>query len=301
MFRWSTVELTAPTPTIESTAKESVSAEKIPIEGRSVDRVAIARESKGTWITGGCRERDADYRSGKRETTFFPVFKKMTVDVRDITKMIAEEGKATSWRLRESIRVRELAATHRLGQIRRFLMLEEKKTWKREFGFNRIETAAEMDEKSFRTSPGSEPFFYRNMSNSRHPHTSDEFTIEMKVYVERLRMKIVLSQPARPQYDPLPRRAAIGTGSDQPGTLWFKTSTDKEGFVTLKISMDGFLNSNCASPEQECVLLQLDVGLDDDNKTTTQQSPRSRGVREINEEAAAARDDRVVNRAKQAV
>ena len=46
MFRWSTVELTAPTPTIESTTKESVSAEKIPIEGRSVDRVAIARESK---------------------------------------------------------------------------------------------------------------------------------------------------------------------------------------------------------------------------------------------------------------
>ena len=110
MFRRSTVELTAPTPTIESTAKESVSAEKISIEGRSVDRVAIARESKGTWITGGCRERDADYRSGKRETTFFPVYEKMTVDGRDITQMIAEEGKATSWRLRESIRVRELAA-----------------------------------------------------------------------------------------------------------------------------------------------------------------------------------------------
>ena len=139
------------------------------------------------------------------------------------------------------------------------------------------------------------------MSNSRHPHTPDEFTLEMKVYVERLRMKIVLSQPAPPQYDPLPRRAAIGAGSGQPGTLRFETSTDKEGFVTLEISMDGYFNSNCTSPEQECVLLQLDVGMDDDNKTTTQRSPRSRRVREINEEAAAARDDRVVNRAKQTV
>ena len=130
------------------------------------------------------------------------MFKKKTVDGRDITKMIAEEGKATSWRLRETIRVRELAATHRLGQIRRFLKLEEQKTWKREFGFNRIETAAEMDENGFRTSPVSDSFFYRNMSNSRHPHTPDEFTLEMKVYVERLRMKIVLSQPAPPQNDP---------------------------------------------------------------------------------------------------
>ena len=214
VFRRSTVELTAPTPTIVSAAEESARAEKIPIKRRSVARVAIARESKGTWTTGGRRERDADYRSGKHETTFFPFFKKMTVDGRDITKMIAEEGKATSWRLRETIRVRELAATHRLGQIRRFLMLEEQKTWKREFGFNRIETAAEMDEKGFRASPVSEPFFYRNMSNSRHPHTPDEFTLEMKVYVKRLRMKIVLSQSAPPQYDPLPRRAAIGTGSD---------------------------------------------------------------------------------------
>ena len=67
----------------------------------------------------------------------------MTVDERDITKMIAEV-EATSWRLRETIRVRELAAMHRLGQMRRSLMLEEQKVRKREFGFDRIETAAEM-------------------------------------------------------------------------------------------------------------------------------------------------------------
>ena len=54
----------------------------------------------------------------------------MTFDGRDITKMIAEEVEATSWRIRETIRVRELAATHRLGQMRRLLMLEEHKAWK---------------------------------------------------------------------------------------------------------------------------------------------------------------------------
>ena len=100
----------------------------------------------------------------------------------------------------------------------RLLMLEEHKAWKREFGFDRIETAAEMDEKRFRTSPVPDPFFYRNMSNPRRPHTPDEFTLEMKVDVERLRIEIIFSQPAPPQYDPLPRRAAVDTGSEEPRT-----------------------------------------------------------------------------------
>ena len=75
-----------------------------------------------------------------------------TVDEHDFAKMVADI-EATTWRLRETIRVRELAATHRLGQMRRLLILEEQKAWKREFGFDRIETAAEMDETRFRTSP----------------------------------------------------------------------------------------------------------------------------------------------------
>ena len=37
--------------------------------------------------------------------------------------------------------------------------------------------------------------------------------------------------------------------------------------------MDGVLNSNCTSPEKECVLLQPDVRMDDGNETTTQQAP----------------------------
>ena len=142
----------------------------------------------------------------------------MTVDEHVIAKMIAEV-EATSWRLRETIRARERAATHKLGQMRRFLMLEEQKAWKREFGFDRIETAAEMDQKCSRTSLVSELFFYKSMSNPMRPHTSDESTLKMKVDVERLRMEIILSQPAPPKCDPLPRRVAVDTGSEEPGTL----------------------------------------------------------------------------------
>ena len=89
----------------------------------------------------------------------------MTVDEHVIKKMVGEEVEATSWHLRETIRVRELAATHRLGQMRRLLMLEEHKTWKQKFGFDRIETAAEMDENRSRTStkPVPDPLFYRNI------------------------------------------------------------------------------------------------------------------------------------------
>ena len=58
------------------------------------------------------------------------------------------------------------------------------------------------------------------MFNPRRPHTPDEFTLEMKVDVERLRMEIALSQPApRPQRDPSTRRLpAVDTGSEKPGT-----------------------------------------------------------------------------------
>ena len=120
------------------------------------------------------------------------------------------------------------------------------------------------------------------MFNRRRPHTPDEFILEMRVDVERLRMEIILSQPApRPQCDSSPRRLpvvdtgseesgtprrspAIGTGSDEPGVSRAETSTDKEETVSLEASVDSFLHLNCTSPEQECILLQLDVGVDDE-------------------------------------
>ena len=207
----------------------------------------------------GLQEVVEDYRSSKREhLRFLPDFFKMTIKENDFAKMIAEI-EATSWRFRETIRVRELAATHRLGQMRRLLVHEKRKTWKREFGFDRIETAAEMDEQRSRTStrPVPDPFFYRNTVIPR-PHTPDEFTLEMKVDVEVLRMEIILSQPASPQCDLLlqrvavdtgsgepgtsPRSPAIGTGLDGPGVSRFETSTEEEGLFPLETSMGAFLN-----------------------------------------------------------
>ena len=247
------------------------------------------REPERAWITGGRREGDTDYRSGKtRVLRFLSDFFFMTVDEHVIAKMIAEV-EATRWRLQETIRDRELAATHKLGQMRRLLMLEEHKAWNREFSFGRTETAAEMDEKRFRTSPVPDLFFYRNMSNPRRLHTPDEITLEMKVDAERLRMEIILSQPAPPKCDLLLRRAAvdsgseepgtlrrspaIGTGSDEPGVSRVETSTDTEGTFPLGTSMDGFFYSNCTSPEQERVLLQPDVGIDDNDEATTSKVP----------------------------
>ena len=53
--------------------------------------------------------------------------------------------------------------------MRRLLMFEEHKARKREFGFGRIETAAEMDEKRFRTQPRSRPVFLQKYVKSQAP------------------------------------------------------------------------------------------------------------------------------------
>ena len=110
--------------------------------------------------------------------------------------------------------MRELAATHRLGRMRRLRILEEQKVGKREAGFDRIETMAEMREQHFLAGFHSEPLY--TLYNPRWLHSPEEHKLEMEVDVERLRMEIVLSQPAPPlQCDSLPRRLpAIDTGSD---------------------------------------------------------------------------------------
>ena len=196
----------------------------------------------------------------------------MTVKKRDFVRM-SEDVEATVWRLRETIRVAELAVTHRLGQMRRLLMHEKNKAWKREFGFDRIETAAAMIEKRPRTStsPVPDPFFYRNMVIPRQPHSPDKLTLEIKVDDEGLRMEIILSQPASSQCDPSPRRAAVDTGSEEPEnprrSPAIGTGSEEPGAsrARFKTSIDGFLNQNFTSTEQECVLLhQPGVGVDDE-------------------------------------
>ena len=160
--------------------------------------------------------------------------------------------------------------------MRRFLMLEEHKTGKREFGFDYIELAAEIDTRC----SNSKTCFYRNMINPRRSHTPDEFTLEMRVDAECLRLDIILSQPApQPQCDPSSRRAAVdtgseepgtpprspavGTGSDGPGVLRADTQMEKEELFPLETRMDVFLNFNSTGAEQECILLQPDVGVKD--------------------------------------
>ena len=69
------------------------------------------------------------------------------------------------------------------------------------------------------------------------------------------------SQPASSQCDPSPRRAAVDTGSKEPGTSprspAIGTGSEEPGAsrAPFKTSIDGFLNSNFTSTEQECVLL----------------------------------------------
>ena len=66
---------------------------------------------------------------------------------------------------------------HRL-QIR-----EEQKAWKREAGYDRIETIAEMREQHFLADFHLEPFNTK-LYNPRWPHTPEEHTLEMRVNVE---------------------------------------------------------------------------------------------------------------------
>ena len=81
------------------------------------------------------------------------------------------------------------------------------------------------------------------------------------------------------QCDPSPPRAAVDTGSEEPGTpprshaistgsgpgvsraeMQLMEEADVFPFET---SVDGFLCSNCTSTEQEYILLQSDVGVND--------------------------------------
>ena len=110
------------------------------------------------------------------------------------------------------------------------------------------------------------------MLNPSYTHNPDEFTLKMKVGVERLLTEIILSQPVVDTRSEEPgtllRPPTIGTGSDEPGVSRTQ-SMEKEEIFPLETSIDGFLHSNCTSSEQECILLQPDVGVDDEKETTT--------------------------------
>ena len=105
------------------------------------------------------------------------------------------------------------------------------------------------------------------------------------------------------QCDPSPRRAAVDTGSEEPGTpsrspaigtgsgpgvLRAETQMEEETFFPFETSMDGFLRSNCTRTEQEYILLQSDVGVND-NKV--QPEVGMDGSNDATTQKAAAREE----------
>ena len=87
---------------------------------------------------------------------------------------------------------------------------------KREDGFDRIEIIAKMHGQRLHAGFDSELFCIR-LYNPRWPHTPEEYTLEMSVDVERLRLEIIFSQPGVP-------RAETQKTTDQEGTNLFQKS-----------------------------------------------------------------------------
>ena len=168
---------------------------------RSVAKAVIAREPEGTWTAESSHEGSLGRGLQVRSTRVLNT---------DVRPMIVEV-EATSWRLREVMWVRELATTHRLERMRRLQMLEKQKAWKREAGFDRIKTIAEMREKHFLAGFDSEPL-YSKLYNPGWPHSPKEHKLDMDIEIERLRLEILLSsQPASsPQCNSSPRRSPRG-------------------------------------------------------------------------------------------
>ena len=69
--------------------------------------------------------------------------------------------------------------------------------------------------------------------------------------------------------DPSPRRAAVDTGSEEPGTplkspvIGTGSEEPEASRAPFETSMDGFVRSNSTSMEQEYILLQSNVGVND--------------------------------------
>ena len=102
--------------------------------------------------------------------------------------------------------------------MRGLQLLEKQKTWKREAGFDRIEIIADMREQHLLADFHSESL-YTKLDNPRWSYSPEEHKLEMEVDVERLRMEIVLSQPAPPpQYESSPRRL--------PRSIWGQINSE---------------------------------------------------------------------------
>ena len=195
------------TPMIESAAKESASAEKTPIGGASREPLLPGNPREPGLRESAVRAAfDADYRSGERKLhcVVSSDFEK-NAHQRARCPKITAEVEAISWRLRECIRMRELAATHRLGQCVVCGCSRSRRPG------SRTETIPKRREQHFLAGFHSESF-HAKLYNPKSPYTPEEHTLEMSVDVERLRMEIVFSKPAtsvRSQMNPKYRELRV--------------------------------------------------------------------------------------------
>ena len=101
-----------------------------------------------------------------------------------------------------------------------------------------------MDAQRFRTGFNPE-LIYMKLYNPRWPYTREDHTLKMSGDVERLRMEILLSQPAPPpQCNTSPRRLlTVGTGLNEPGAPHAEIqSTEREGIFPHRASVNGLLH-----------------------------------------------------------
>ena len=153
-------------------------------------------------------------------------------------------------------------------------ILEKQAAWKRGGGFDRVEVMAVMHKKILRDLHAGfdlEPL-YTSLYNPRRPPTPEEFTLDMSVEVESLRLEVLLSQPLPPpQYDLSPRRSpAAGTGLDEPGMPHPEMQQmEQEGTFPFQAGVDDVLRVDCTKiPEQgKKLLFQADVGVNLETST----------------------------------
>ena len=113
---------------------------------------------------------------------------------------------------------------------------------------------------------------YTELYNPRRPPTPEEFTLDMNVEVESLRLKVPLPQPPLlSQYDLSPRRLpAAGTGLGEAGVPHPEMQrTEQEESFPFQAGVDDVLHVDCMRiPEQEGTpFFQADVGVNPETTT----------------------------------
>ena len=146
---------------------------------------------------------------------------------------------------------------------------------KREGGFDRIETVAEMHEETLRhLHAGFNPeSFNTGLYNTRRPPTLEEFNLDLKVEVESLRTELLLSQPLPLSQLDLPPRRRRSPVRPPPEIPPCSSQTDQGGTFPFQADTKGFLHANCTRilKQRGGFSRQADVGMDPEVQVTARQ------------------------------